>query len=279
MAPAAAAPASAARAASSRKFPRVSVARTPNRARRCPARRSASGSRSIPSRRAPGPPASRSRSACPPIPIVPSTSQPPRWGRKRNVTSSTRTGRCACSSRPPASDTLERQPRADLVERAAVARAPEVRPALRVPYLEHLLHADDQHLFHEAGALAIIGRDLDASLQVEHHVLAEGEVAVAELLRVGIEARQRRHPRLELFPRLQRIHIEPLGAVGHDHELVAPAIGQRLPEPGRDAEPTLRVDRVPVMSPKQLPSKGGKAPYLEYHLTPLHGNSSHSMGI
>src|SRR5262245_54757123 len=192
-------PASAASCTMSRKLPCRSTTRSPKRARRRPARRIASGSLSIPSRRVSEGPPSRIRSACPPIPIVPSTTHPPRRGRKRNATSSIRTGRCACPSRSTTLDTLRRQPRAELVEPAARITL-EVGPALRVPHFEHLLHADDEHVLRESRTLPIVGRDLNASLRIEEHVLPERQIRIAELSRVGIETGQPGDACLQLFP-------------------------------------------------------------------------------
>ena len=87
-----------------------------------------------------------------------------------------------------------------------------------------------------------------------------GEVRREQNVAAGIDLKLPR-PAVAVERYRERIHVEPLATVGHDHELVSPAIRQRLPEPGRNAEPTLRVDRVAVMSSEQLPPRrGGKAP-------------------
>src|SRR5262249_4034971 len=264
-------PASAASCTMSRKLPCRSTTRSPNRARRRPARRIASGSRSTPNRRVSAGPPSRIRSACPPIPIVPSTTHPPRRGRKRNATSSIRTGRCACPSRSATLDTLRRQPRAELVEPAARITL-EVGPALRIPHFEHLLHADDQHVLRESRALAIVRRDLNASLRIEQHVLPERQVRIAELARVGIETGQRDDTRLQLFPRLERVDVEAL-PVRHDHELVAPAVRECFAKARRDAEAALCVHRVTVVPTKHCPLPAGvRNPCLNAH-------SLHFMGF
>src|SRR5215472_7924471 len=265
------APAAATSAASSRKLPCSSTTRAPKRASRRRARARASRSRSTPSRRVPAPPSSKSRSACPPMPIVPSTTQPPRRGRKRNATSSIRTGRCACSARSSSSHTLRRQPRAHVVERADVV-ALEVRPAFRVPHLEHLLHADDQHVLHEARALAIVRRDLHASLRIEEDVLPHREIRIAKLARVGIEARQRGDFGLERLPFLERVHVEP-APVRHDHEVVPPLLGEHVAKARRNAETPYRVDRVPVMSSKHcLPRHSSPFRSTSWDFTPPGGH-------
>src|SRR5262245_7587076 len=253
-------PAAAAIGPSPRKLPWRSNARSPKRARRARARRSASLSASTPSRRTRVPPLSNSRSECPPIPTVPSTTQPPSRGRKRNATSSASTGRCARAARSASSHTLFREPCPHLVERrAASAVALEVRPALRIPDLEHLLHSENHHVLHEPGARAIVRRHLDAALRIELHVLAVREVLVAKHPRVRIELRQRIYSGLEFFPPLQRVHVEAL-AVGHDHELVAPAVREHVAEARRDAEATLRVNRVTVVTPKHRTPPGACRP-------------------
>src|SRR5262245_30091335 len=251
MATASSTPDSAASAARRRKLPWRSTTRSPNRANRRPARPSASRSASSPSRRTRSPLASRSRSECPPMPTVPSTTQPGWRGRRRNVTSSASTGRCASSFRS-GSDTLLRQPRARLVQRGSAARvAIEVRPPLEIPDLEHPLHPDDHDVLDEARALAIVRGDLDAPLRIEHDVLAEREVAVPELPRVGIERGQVLELDLELLPRLQRIHVKSLVVARHHAHPAAPATREDFPKARRDAQSALRVDRVPVMPPNQ----------------------------
>src|SRR5215469_1972798 len=155
----------------------------------------------MPSRRVAGPPASSSRSACPPIPIVPSTTQPSPRGRKRNVTSSTRTGRCIVASRSGTLDSLVRQPLEEIVERSAAVSLLMI-PALLVPHLERRGHADDHDVLHEPDARSIVGGDLNAALGIEGHVLPVREIRVADPARVWIEARERAHLCLELLPEL-----------------------------------------------------------------------------
>src|SRR6185503_13813623 len=216
-------PASAAMAPRPRKLPWRSTMRSPKRARRTPARRRASPSASTPSKRVRPSPLSINRSECPPMPTVPSTTQPPSRGRKRNITSSASTGRCARAARSASSHTLFGEPCAHVVERgASAAVALEESPALGIPDLEHLLHPQNDHVLHEPGARAIVRRHLDAPLRIELHVLALGEILVTKQSRVGIELGQCVHFPLELFPPLQWMHVEAL-AVRHDHELVAPA--------------------------------------------------------
>src|SRR5580765_897651 len=174
---AAAIPASLAIDPRPRKLPWRSATRSPKRARRMPARRSASLSASTPSSRVRPSPLSISRSECPPMPTVPSTTQPSSRGRKRNITSSASTGRCARAARSAPSHTLFGEPCPHVVERSAPAAvALEERPALRVPDLEHLLHSENDHVLHETGAGAIVRRHLNAPLRIELHVLTLGEV-------------------------------------------------------------------------------------------------------
>src|SRR6185369_6466641 len=277
IAAAAVTPASAAIEPRLRKLPWRSTMRSPKRARRTLARRSASPSASTPSNRERPAPLSISRSECPPMPTVPSTTQPPSRGRKRNITSSASTGRCARAARSASSHTLFGEPCAHVVERGAPAAvALEVRPALGVPDLEHLLHSENDHVLHEPGARAIVRRHLNAPLRVELHVLALGEILVAKESRVGIELRQRVDFPFELFPPLQRMHVEAL-AVRHDHELVAPATRQHVAESRRDAEPAFRVNGVTVVPAKQLPPLGARR--LLDCLKPLHGISSHWLPV
>src|SRR6266498_1015932 len=258
MACASATPAAAAWTPRSRKLPWRSVTRRPKRARRRRARSSASGSPSIPSRRVVASPASNSRSACPPIPIVPSTTQPPRRGRKRNVSSSTSTGRCAASSRSLTLHAQLAQLLPQLVERRD-GLALEARVALCVPHLEALHHADDDHVSLQPRALAIILRDLDAPIAVELHVEPAGNVAVKKMASERALRRQRFHARLEILELAEGMHVEGI-AGRHDDELRVLALREQIPEFGRNADAPLGVDRVPEMSSKHIPSLRGKLP-------------------
>src|SRR5262249_53926115 len=242
-------PAAAACAARSRNVPWRSTTRSPKRARRRPARPSASGSPSTPRSRTAGSARSSNRSACPPMPIVPSTTQPPRRGRSRKPTPSTSTGtwaRARSASPTRASHALRGEPLAHVVERAAVV-ALEVGPALHVPHLEVIRHTDHEHVLHETARLAIVGRDLDAALRIERHVEPAGDVRVAVLAGVAVQLGEGREALLELLPELERVHVERLVA-RDDHQPIAEAVGEHLPELRRDAEPALRVDRVPEVS-------------------------------
>ena len=159
-----------------------------------------------------------------------------------------------------ASDSLARQPLEQIVERSIVI-ALEVRPPLRIPHLELVRQADDEHVLHEPHALAVVGRDLDASLRIERDVLRERDVRVLDSAPIGIESRQRIHSLLERVPELERMHFERIAA-GHDDDLVAVAIRQGFPELRRDAEPPLRIDRVLEMPPKHRLPLRGKLPSL-----------------
>ena len=223
-----------------RKLPWRSTTRSPKRASRTPARRSASGSASTPSKRVRPSPLSISRSECPPMPTVPSTTQPLVAGpqEKHHFVHEHRQVR----ARRPLGVLTHPFRRAVPACRRASCSPPlslsKMRPALRVPDLEHLLHSENDHVLHEPGARAIVRGHLDAPLRIELHVLPLGEILVAKHARVGIELGQRVHFALELFPPLQRMHVEAL-AVRHDHELVAPAACQHVAESRRDAEPAL----------------------------------------
>src|SRR6266542_1619457 len=248
----------AARACSrrSRKLPRRRATRSPKRARRSRARASASGSWSMPSRRVSAPPASNSRSACPPMPIVPSTTQPPCRGRKRNVTSSARTGRCAPSR--STLDALFGQLRLDVLDGRPDLVALVVREALAVPHLEALLHADDEGVLGQTLALAQIKRDLDSPLRIENHVLRLREILVLKCAPERIEPRQTTHAIGEFVEVPFGVHVEAATSIGNDDELVSKSVGEQLPEFRGNAESPLRIHRVSEMSPKHALPLGEK---------------------
>src|SRR5262245_54960385 len=201
-----------------RKLPCSSTTRAPKRARRRAACTSASGSRSMPSRRVSPPARSSSCSACPPKPTVPSTSQPPRRGRERNTTSSASTGVCdAGSFWSRTLDALRGEIFPHVFERQAFTLLHV--PASLIPDLEVVLRADDEHVLREPTTLAIVLWDLDASVRIEDHVESGGEIDALELTTIGIELRQLRDFPLERAPLVFRPHIERL-AIGRDHETI-----------------------------------------------------------
>src|SRR4029453_4876426 len=134
-------------------------------------------------------------------------------------------------------------------------------PASLVPDLEVIQHANDEHVLRESAALAIVLQDLDASVRIEEHVESGGEICVLELTTIGIELRQLRDFFFELAPLVFREYVEPF-VVGRDHETITAGLAQSLAEFRRDAEPSLRVDRVPEMSPKHCPPGEAKMPLL-----------------
>ena len=127
-------------------------------------------------------------------------------------------------------------------------------PALGVPHLEVLEHADHEHVLVEFHALAVVGGELDAALRVERHVLRAREIRVFQLARVLVELRQRGDLGLDLAPRGKWVHLERM-LDGHDHELVPEVAVQRLAKLRGDAETPFRVDRVPEMSAKHSLSR------------------------
>src|SRR5690349_14968226 len=144
--------------------------------------------------------------------------------------------------------------RAQVVERARLLALVD-RPAILVPHLEVVHHPDDHHVLRKAAALAIVLQHLDAPVRIEHHVESRREVHVLEAAAIGIHLRELRDALLEVAPLVFRVHVER-GAVGRHHEPVTAGLAQHLAKLRRDAEPPLRVDRVPEVSPKHFPPSG-----------------------
>src|SRR5262245_28706277 len=212
------------------------------------------------------------------MPTVPSTSQPPRRGRRRNTTSSASTGVCdagSCWSRTL--DALRGETRFQVFERRECTLSHV--PASLVPDLEVIQHANDEHVLRESAALAIVLQDLNAPVRIEEHVESGGEIPVLELTSNEIELRQLRDFLFELAPLVFGEHVEPFVVVGRDHETIAAGLAQSLAEFRWDAEPSLRVDRVPEMSPKHCPPGEAQMPLLpllnhtSWDFIPLRGPS------
>src|SRR5262245_21510580 len=151
------------------------------------------------------------------------------------------------------------QLRLDVLDGRADLVALVVLEALAVPHLEALLHADDQRLLGQALALPEVEGDLDASLGIEDHVLRPREVLILEGAAEGIEPGQTSDAIGELVEIALGVHVEATTAVGHDDELVSEPVGEQLTKSCGNAEPPLRIHRVPEMSPKHAPSKRGES--------------------
>src|SRR4030095_1935952 len=207
----------------------------------------------------------------------PSTSHPPRRGCRRNTTSSASTGVCdasSCWSRT-LDAVLRGETRFQVFERRGFTLLHV--PASLVPDLEAIQHADDEHVFRESAALAIVLQDLDASVRIEEHVESGGEIHVVIPTTIEIKHRDLRDFLFELAPLVFREHVEPCFVVGRDHETITAGLAQSLAEFRRDAQPSLRVDRVPELSPKHCPPGEAQMPFDRTSIT-LHGISSHFEG-
>src|SRR5215470_6297939 len=171
--------------------------------------------------------------------------------------------------------TLVGQLRFDVLDGRTDLVALVVLEALAVPHLEALLHADDERLLGQALALTKIERDLDASLRIEDHVLRLRHVLVLESATEGIESRETPDAFGEVIEVALGMDVETAAPVGNNDELVSEPVGEQLTKPCGDAEPTLRIHRVPEMSPKHaLPRRGENLSPNRTSL-PLHGISSH----
>src|ERR671921_1461420 len=203
---------------------------------------SASGSRSMHTSVPEGPIRSAIRRAWPPAPKVQSTTVSPGAGAVSSMSSPASTGTCARVMSRRIAKALRHLP--DLRVEGALL----LLPALLRPDLEVVAHTDHHDLLLDAGVLEERWRQRHAPARVELDV--EG-VALEEAREPAIV----RPHRVERAERALDDRLVRLGGPDRDagFEVLREngATGERRAEPGRNAEPVLRIQRVLEVASKR----------------------------
>src|SRR5918997_1033066 len=218
---------------------RVSQATSRARSSKCS---SASGSRSMHTSVPDGPIRSAIRRAWPPAPKVQSTTVSPGAGAVSSISSPASTGTCARVMSRRMAKALRHLP--DLrVERVLL-----LLPALLRPDLEVVAHAHHHDLLLDARVLEERRRQRHAPARVELDV----ERVALEVAREPAVVRAHRVERTEraLHDRLVRLR-GPDRHAGFEVLRENGPTGERRAEPGRNAEPVLRIQRVLEVATKR----------------------------
>src|SRR4051812_6807229 len=204
-------------------------------------RSSAAGSRSMHTSVPSGPRRSATRRAWPPAPKVQSTAVSPAPGLVRSISSPARTGTCVRVMSRRIAKALRHLP--DLrVEGVLLAV-----PALLAPHLEVVAHAHHHDLLADPGVAHELRWERDPSGRVQLELPRVALEVARELAVLGAHRIQRAQGALD-----DRLVVlggphrgAGVGVLGQNHSR-----GERGPEPGGDAEPVLRVQRMFEVAPK-----------------------------